>query len=57
MLMQGSYTKFWGSLEWEIKIEFNFELMNNFLITFKNRNQLENTFEVNDLCSWLERNS
>ena len=51
MLMQGSYTKFWGSLEWEIKIDFDFELMNNFLITFKNRNQLENTFGVNDLCS------
>ena len=49
--MQGSYTKFWGSLEWEIKIDFDFELMNNFLITFKNRNQLENTFGVNDLCS------
>ncbi|MHA1983947.1 MAG: hypothetical protein ACW967_06300 [Candidatus Hodarchaeales archaeon] len=50
-IVKGDYTPFWGSLEWEIKIDFNLEKLDDFEITFKNKSQQENTFEVNELCS------
>ncbi|MHA1990262.1 MAG: hypothetical protein ACW981_18190 [Candidatus Hodarchaeales archaeon] len=50
-IVKGDYTPFWGSLEWEIKIDFDLEKLDDFEITFKNKSQQENTFEVKELCS------
>ncbi|MFW9928089.1 MAG: hypothetical protein ACFFD1_01705, partial [Candidatus Thorarchaeota archaeon] len=49
-IINGKFTRFWGSLEHDVKIDYNFETFDYFLITFKNSNQLENSFEVDSLC-------
>ena len=37
--VSGPYTKCWGSLEWDVKIDNKKKKLDDFLITFKNRNQ------------------